>query len=391
MKTNRKRNIRMFPAILCLALLCTSGTVFNKSALSEEARPYTPEEIDLSSVTAVDGRLKGEVYLPKISKLPLKIDCPIPASFAAEQSRRITVDYRKITKQQLQGVLKELSISADEKVGTFGQFLHNPDRIVWYEQGDFRHVAAFSLGNALWSRQILSGEKHAPALAAAKEAVGRVIDTFGCTAYAPLLSAEHYGEHLVWPFGTSGSTSDEKLKTLALRAFHKNREADGPTGDDVYVVYGLYDVLGLPVLPNATYMSGHDKYGYTQDFSAVLRGDGSLLALEINCLPIPKRSKPLTLPERSWEELLRQWIAGCFSGYTDGEEYTYQDDIFGEVTNYATYCVLTELAPCFITSEKFELEPGYQAVIEQRVQRDDSLAAYWTHHTDALTLTKNEY
>ena len=380
-----KNMMRLFSALLCLMLL------FTGAALAEDARLYTPEEIDLSNVKAVDGRLVGEVHLPKISKLPLKIDCPIPAEFTAEQSQRITVDYRKITKQQLQKALKDLGIPADDKAGTFGQFLHNPDRIVWYEQGDFRYVASFALGNALWARKVLSDEQHTPALSAAKETVGRIIDAFDSAAYAPLLSAEHYAEHLVWPYGTSSSTSDEKLKALAIRSFTENRENYGPVGDDVYVVYGLYNVLGLPVLPNATYMSGSDKYGYTQDFSAVLRADGSLLAIEINCLPIPKSSEPITLPERSWEELLRLWIAGCFSGYTDGESYVYQDDIFGEVTTYATYCVLTELTPCFITTEKARLAPGYQAAIELRVQRDDSLASYWTHSTDALTLTKNEY
>ena len=371
---------------LCLILLCMC------MALCEGTARYASEEIDLSGVREIDGRLVGEVPLPAFSKLPLKIDCAIPAAFTEEQSALLTVEYPKITKQQLQKTLKALGIVADEKKGTFGQFLHNPERIVWYEQGDFRHIASSSMVCHRSAEYFLSEDLHTTALTAAKETTARIINALGGVAYKPLLQAEYYGEHLVWPFSTTGSTTDEKLKALACRTFHENKEKYGPNGDDVYTVYGLYEVLGLPVINQATYRSGGDQFAYAQDFSGIFKESGELLGFEINCLPVIKSKDSLPLPERSWEELLRLWISHCYTdGYSLAEDETFQDDVFGEVTYYASYCTLTELQPCWITTEKYQLEPGFNAVIEVRIRKDDSLASVWTHYTDALTLTKNEY
>lgn len=379
----------LLASLLALSLMMPTGMV--PAALAEAPRPYRPEEIDLSGVQEVNGRLVGEVHLPKISKLPLRIDCPVPMAFTMEQSQRLTVEYRKITKNEFQKTLAGLSIAADPKKGSFSDFLDHPERYVWYQQGDIGHVASFSIPCKSSAAYFISGDPGAPELSAAKEAAAQIVASLGGASHMPLLTAEKYGEHLAWPFTTTDSTASEKTKALALKAFRENREKYGLMGEDIYVVYGLYDLLGLPVMGQARYLSGGDWYGFTQDFSGVFRADGSLLAFQVNCLPVVKEAEPLALPSRSWQELLALWISQCYSPYSQDEDLTYADPIFGEVTTYATYATLTELNPCWITLERFRMEPGWNAVIEVRVVKDDSLVYPWTYSTDAMTLTKGEY
>ena len=86
-----------------------------------------------------------------------------------------------------------------------------------------------------------------------------------------------------------------------------------------------------------------------------------------------KRAEPLVVPERSWQEFIRLWVANAYWPASCSEDITYEDDLFGEVTNYATYEVLTTIEPCWVGREKLCLEPGWYTLTEQRVAKDDSL------------------
>ena len=95
-------------SLMILCLLCPAFS------LAEAGEPHfcLPEEVDLSQVQEIDGRLKGEILLPSregdSGSYRLLVDCPVPQGFSAKQQVRLQVEYQKIEKQQMSEALSSL-------------------------------------------------------------------------------------------------------------------------------------------------------------------------------------------------------------------------------------------------------------------------------------------
>ena len=92
-------------SLMILCLLCPAFSL----AEAGEPRFCLPEEVDLSQVQEIDGRLKGEILLPSregdSGSYRLLVDCPVPQGFSAKQQVRLQVEYQKIEKQQMSEAL----------------------------------------------------------------------------------------------------------------------------------------------------------------------------------------------------------------------------------------------------------------------------------------------
>ena len=103
-------------SLMILCLLCPAFSL----AEAGEPRFCLPEEVDLSQVQEIDGRLKGEILLPSregdSGSYRLLVDCPGPQGFSAKQQVRLQVEYQKIEKQQMSEALSSLgqNVSADQ-------------------------------------------------------------------------------------------------------------------------------------------------------------------------------------------------------------------------------------------------------------------------------------
>ena len=76
-------------SLMILCLLCPAFSL----AEAGEPRFCLPEEVDLSQVQEIDGRLKGEILLPSregdSGSYRLLVDCPVPQGFSAKQQVRL--------------------------------------------------------------------------------------------------------------------------------------------------------------------------------------------------------------------------------------------------------------------------------------------------------------
>ena len=331
-------------------------------------------EFDLSGVKELDGRLVGEVSLPGISEQPLKIDCPVPKGFAEEQCRRIAMEYTEITDAQLKKTLKDLGYDVSAGVtNTYAVYA------TYTALNEIFHESAYV------DRKLKKPtEPTEQPLIDAKERMNGIVEAFGGTVYTDFLQALHFGEELVYDRSLTDSTVALKLKALSLNSFQKMRKNLGLEEEDLSIVYGLYGVNGLPVM----YQHYMKDDGYESYFAATFKADGSLLNCNLLGMPKVQDMQPVELPERSWEALLQLWLANCYWPSGIHEDFTYEDSLFGEVTQYARYDRLTALEPCYISKEAGVLEPGYYATVEVRVVKDDSLEWTLDCFADASTFTR---
>ena len=94
--------------------------------------------------------------------------------------------------------------------------------------------------------------------------------------------------------------------------------------------------------------------------------------------------EPLDLPALDWRMVLKQAVAHlCLTNAEPTDQVDESED--GRVI-YAGYSVITDLELCWVGMTKDTLVPGWYCVTQQRVAKDDSIAAVWAQYGDAQTL-----
>ncbi len=166
----------------------------------------------------------------------------------------------------------------------------------------------------------------------------------------------------------------QEMFEKSKRFFLAQERKYGRSGeDDLTLVHAFYELNGLPVMFQYYWTRSGERHGAVSGASLAVRDDGTLEQCRIEGLPIVKESTPCVVPDRSWEETLRLWVDNAYWPASCTEDITYEDDLLGEMTNYATYEVLTTFEPCWVRREAFYLEPGWYTLTERRVAKDDSL------------------
>ena len=91
-----------------VAILLTLCLIGGGTALAQdEWQLCSPEEVDVSGVQEINGRLVGEIALPESAgHIRLMVDCPVPEPFTAQQQAVLTVRYQKVTKGDLSAAIK---------------------------------------------------------------------------------------------------------------------------------------------------------------------------------------------------------------------------------------------------------------------------------------------
>lgn len=73
----------------------------------DEWQLCSPEEVDVSGVQEINGRLVGEIALPESAgHIRLMVDCPVPEPFTAQQQAVLTVRYQEVTKGDLSAAIE---------------------------------------------------------------------------------------------------------------------------------------------------------------------------------------------------------------------------------------------------------------------------------------------
>lgn len=374
---------RAFLILLSLALCF--GT-----ALAEKASPFyhnslwNAEDVDLSGVREIDGRLVGVVKLPATTNngwptAQLLVDCPLPTDFTQEQKATLHVSYQPVSKQELLEAMR--AVGQNPADGEMVEH-HSVETLVSYS-------AQPNIDNGYFDAQLSdSSLSYDPAFeeeyAQAKEVLRELVEALGgdvaqSVYHANRRDAAHYDGYS----RTESSTSADISEKLRAR-FDETEAANGRDQRDFTMVRGLYELYGLPVMSQFYYQADGEWIGASSEFRAAVRDDGTVCFVEISGLMEVTGKEPLDLPALDWRMVLKQAVAHlCLTNAEPTDQVDESED--GRVI-YAGYSVITDLEPCWVGMTKDTLVPGWYCVTQQRVAKDNSIAAVWAQYGDAQTL-----
>lgn len=349
---------RLLALFLCALLLCASA-----SAAVYEAEPMTlltPEDVDLSDVQEVDGRLVGEIRLPaSMGNVRLLLDCPLPEPLT--ETRQLTVAYRKITKKELEKAVK--SIGQSTKGAELHQFVSDP----------LTRMVSFEVERNLSTPPYLPQPDtvESPETERAREIMRALAAALDVSLCEELIA---WKRNVPYQGNPAASTLVEKIREENQRQFLEAERKSGRDGtDDITLLHAMYELEGLPVMFQYYWSDGRDAYGASSELYAAVNDEGRLVQASLWGVPVIQDAQTIRLPQRDWQTLVREWVAACYWTNSHLDDVTQESELYGEITDFGTYDVITRLAPCWVGREKYRLEPGWYGVIEHRVLSDHSL------------------
>ncbi len=376
--------------LACILLLCVSML---SSALAQP-EPYceprcNPAEVDLSEVREENGRLTGVMRLPESAGVQgeVRVDCPVPEAFPAEAAQMLHVSYKSMGVSSLKNAMEAIGQNAE--TGELNEWSGENQFAVSYSVWEPNRAPWSGARNRLLEASRFDDPAHADTYNQAKDMARSMLAQLGATVYEPLLHAARYdAEHVVDADGFACYSNGEALYRNALDNFERNAKKYAHAERGLTMVYGLYELNGLPVMANYQWKDGAYYMGAGSEIRAIVSDDGELCMFELSGLPTVEVAEPLTLPDYTWQEMLANVASGWWLGNPHAEDDANVSDFGGEpYTVYATYSVITELRPCWIGFEHGRLAPGYYANVEERTVNGDKTVSVWSSYGDAETMT----
>ena len=376
-------------SMVCALALCMSmlGTALAQPEPINEPR-CKPEEVDLSDVREENGRLVGVLHLPESPYLfgEVRIDCPIPEAFPAEKAQTLNVAYKSMGKKGLAAAMK--AVGQSTKKGELHQWSDAKQFWVSYSLwGDNAEPWSYAR-DLLRDASFFDDPACADTYSQAKDVIRALLSQLGVTIYEPLLHANRYdAEHAVSADSLACYSHGEALYQEALESFRSQSKKYKHTEDGLTMVNGMYALYGLPVMYEYNWQDGQIRMGAESEFRAIVSDAGEVRLFSLWSLPTVKSTEPLTLPTFTWQEMIARIACGWWLGNPHTEDTTVSDFGGDPYTIYATYSVITEIRPCWISYERGKLVPGYYMNVEERTVDGDKLISVWSSYGDAETLT----
>ncbi len=385
-----KRYLSMLLALL-LCLGCLSCAHADDRAIDSaffQCADWKPEDVDVSGVREENGRLVGVVKLPATNKFgyptaELRVDCPLPTDFTAEQRARLHVAYKALTKQDVQAALKAIG----QKVAPDAMYAYNNADQSTVDYTGERHIDSCFFTAQLCDASRSDDPAYADEYAQAKSVTRQLVEALGGDVCEPLLHASRRDSAHAYPYSDTASSEGDASRRRWEERFAAEEAKCGRTDEPYTPVIGLYELRGLPVMDQYYWQDGDgDWMGASCGFQAVVRDDGTVCHFQINGVPEVVSAEPIALPEYDWRELLRQSVAYLCISNAKAQDTEYENIDGEKCVAYATYPVIIDLKPCWVSHERGVLEPGWYCVTEERVTRDDSVLWIWSQYGDAETL-----
>jgi hypothetical protein len=357
---------------------------------------YNADDVDLGGIVEKDGLLSGTIKILRFrdANQVLRVDCPIPQEFTANQLNIITVEYTAIDK----AVLLAAMTKADgvnrqdnkkpatwEKNGSFAEYV---------EKGAPARLYAQYADDTLAASIPDTADEKPDGTARAKQISLSLLKELGFTPYDEGMKAARLFDPAT--YGIHPKTSDWKERQAELiRSFKRNAKKFGYTGFD-YTAVSLTTMLrGLPVTPGYSWPYGDARepdarVGGTSNVSLLIKDGGGIAQVSVLDLPREVSAAPLAAPAASWRDVLKEWMATYYADATTTVNVDYIGADIGyerDFTLYASYCVLTEIKPVYASIAKHTYTPAWCFVVEERLAKDDSLVSVTTYTLDAVTLT----
>lgn len=318
---------RKMIALFCVLTLCIGSL---GSALAQP-EPYNeprckPEEVDLTNVREENGRLIGVLRLPQgiYPEGEVRVDCPIPEPFPAEQAQTLHVAYKPIGKSRLAAAMK--AVGQSTKGGVLEQWSDADQFSVSYSLWGGNAEPMSYASDRLRDATFLDDPSCADTYSQAKDLARALLTQLGAAAYEPLLHASRYdAEHSVSAERFACYSHGEALYQRALESFYRSAKRYAHTEGGLTMVSGLYELYGLPVMYEYSWRDGQYRMGASSDFHAIVSDDGQVRLFSMCGLPTVESAEPLILPTYSWQEMLARIAAvGLWAIRTQRTKRTYR-------------------------------------------------------------------
>ena len=361
---------------------------------------YNAEDVDLTTIQEDAGRLTGNLKILRFrdKNQVLKVDCPLPQAFTQEQLSAITVEFERFEKDSLLAAMEKadgisksgLKVRWDMNFNTNLLYVEDgaPEKI-WPNFID-DPLAASTLGTPAEKPGDQARAKDI-AIAFAKElgfdpyVQGMNVDRVYTSVPRGLeLTVSGYEER----FFKNKRSSNRDLQELGYKSLEES--------DLNYTVISLLPTLrGLSVARSYAWPLNDRKehgatVGGTTQFDVMVKDGGGIGFLKLGDLPREISATPLSMAPISWQDAMKEWMATYYVDDTTTIDILYDASLPGNTrdafTEYATYRVLTEIKPVYVSMSKMIYTPGWCFVVEERLSKDDTLVNADTYILDMVTL-----
>ena len=381
-----KRGISILLALaLCVGL---TGSALARPRPINDVAWCAVEDVDLSDVREENGRIAGVIHMPESPYIQgeVRIDCSTPEAFPAEQARRLHVAYRPVGKKELEAAMK--AVGQKTKAGELHQWSNANEFQVSYSLWPMNAEPSGFSHHLLLDASRTDDPACAETYAQAKEAARALLTQLGAAAYKPLLHANRYDEaHCLPEDALAEYSHGDALRERVIESFRENARKTKYTQPGLTMVNGMFELYGLPVMHQYSWMEGKDLMGASSEFRAIVSDDGEVRMFQLWGSPTVESAEALPLPAYTWQEMIAHLASSWWLGNPHAQDVQLSDSGSEPYTRYATYAVITEIRPCWIGYERNQLVPGYYMNVEERTVSGDKLISVWSSYGDAETLT----
>ena len=391
---NKQKGASLAALLLILVLVPAAFTAHSEKSQKGAWTVYRAKDVNLAGIAEKDGRLSGTIqtFRPKAEPRILYVDCPIPAAFTQDQLQTLTVEYKKFDKKAIAAALA--AVGTDSGNGKLTAASRSWDaRWANYQQESLLNT--FFQG---YTGQCLAAETPDPAhekkgqMALAAERAAAFLKELGFAPYETGINTDRLydpAEYGLYPQRSDWQLLQEELNRDYLRSHKKYNRTDF----DYTVVRAGVTLRGLPVAPDFSWPEGDERepdaiVGAVSTAILAVKDDGTITELELENLPVEKSAAPLLTPAAAWQDALREYIATYFVPHTNPRDSTHTDTLRArDFTEYASYSVLTEIIPVYMSRQKLTYTPAWCFVVEERLAKDDTAVSFSVEYLDAVTLT----
>lgn len=361
---------------------------------------YNAEDADISTMKEEAGRLTGYLKILRYrdKNQVLKVDCPVPQAFTQEQLRAITVEFASFEKDSLLAAMEKADgiVKSGLKVRWDMHFNTN---LLYVQDGAPEKIWPDFIDNPLAASTLGPPVEKPDEQARAKDIAIAFAKELGFEPYLQGMNIDRV--YTSMPRGLPMTISGYEERFLESKR-SRNRglqELGYPSieaSDLNYTAVSLLPMLrGLPIATQYAWPFKDAKApdarlsGATQ-FNVMVKDSGGIGYVKLGDLPREVSAAPLVIAPVSWQSALKEWMAAYYMDDTTTVDVVYDanrpGNTWGTYTEYATYRVLTEIKPVYVSLSKLTYTPGWCFVVEERLAKDDTLVNAETYTLDMVTM-----
>ena len=395
----RQKAIALIACLLLLTSICMPGLASDNDPAGIW-NEYSAADVDMGNIVEKDGRLSGSIKIlrARVPGQTMRVDCKIPQEFTQDQKNILTVEYAAYDKAAFLAALEKADgLAKQGKAAVTNRDWHW--RFAEYADSSIpARITPSYTGDVLASgTPEQSTGKQEEMLLAARLSLS-FLKELGFIPYEEGMSVKRLFDPKTYGLHPNTSNFMDRQAEL-ISQFEKNAAKYGYTDFDYTAITLTTMLRGLPVASDFSWPDGNAREPDARVGSAsiahlLVKDGGAIVKADLQNLPKEVASTPLPAPAASWRDALKEWMATYYVDTTTPVDMDYKgaDTGYGsDFTEYASYSVLKEIKPVYISLEKRAYTPAWCFVVEERLVKDNAPVLVRTFELDAVTLANPSY